>query len=213
MRVPGREPRGVPPAGGRRVAGMGARLGRRPGVQQGVHRAAVVPRRRHRPARPRAARRLRRASCARSPSGCAPTPSRSRRSSGPRSSCSTTRRCASGCRRCGCAARRSSSTAPTDPTSDLRRGVERLVVRAGEVLRDDPADRRRGSRRRCSSVARHVVTHYGADLTAVISLDRSSAGTPRRPAAGSNCRSGATCSSSASTARSSARWPGWRSTR
>jgi uncharacterized membrane-anchored protein YjiN (DUF445 family) len=55
-----------------------------------------------------------------------------------------------------------------DPSSDLRRGVERLVVRAGEVLRDDTqiSDR---VEQALQQVAQHVVTHYGADLTAVIS--------------------------------------------
>jgi uncharacterized membrane-anchored protein YjiN (DUF445 family) len=56
-----------------------------------------------------------------------------------------------------------------DPSSDLRRGVERLVVRAGEVLRDDPqvSGRVEGA---LQNLAQHVVTHYGDDLTAVISL-------------------------------------------
>jgi uncharacterized membrane-anchored protein YjiN (DUF445 family) len=55
-----------------------------------------------------------------------------------------------------------------DPSSELRRGVERLVVRAGEVLRDDPdvAARVESALQR---VTGHVVSHYGADLTAVIS--------------------------------------------
>ena len=55
-----------------------------------------------------------------------------------------------------------------DPSSDLRRGVERLVVRAGEVLRDDPhlSGRVEGA---LQNLARHLVTHYGDDLTAVIS--------------------------------------------
>jgi uncharacterized membrane-anchored protein YjiN (DUF445 family) len=55
-----------------------------------------------------------------------------------------------------------------DPSSDLRRGVERLVVRAGEVLRDDPqlSGRVEGA---LQKLAQHVVTHYGDDLTGVIS--------------------------------------------
>jgi uncharacterized membrane-anchored protein YjiN (DUF445 family) len=55
-----------------------------------------------------------------------------------------------------------------DPSSDLRRGVERLVVRAGEVLRDDQQISGR-IEEVLQQVARYVVTHYGADLTAVIS--------------------------------------------
>ena len=41
--VPGCQPFDVPPAAGRRVAGMGARVGRRTGVRPGVHGSAVVP--------------------------------------------------------------------------------------------------------------------------------------------------------------------------
>jgi uncharacterized membrane-anchored protein YjiN (DUF445 family) len=55
-----------------------------------------------------------------------------------------------------------------DPSSDLRRGVERLVVRAGEVLRDDAAVNERVEEA-LQRVAGHVVSHYGSDLTAVIS--------------------------------------------
>jgi uncharacterized membrane-anchored protein YjiN (DUF445 family) len=55
-----------------------------------------------------------------------------------------------------------------DPSSDLRRGVERLVVRAGEVLRDDQQISGRIDEV-LQQVARYVVTHYGTDLTAVIS--------------------------------------------
>ncbi len=55
-----------------------------------------------------------------------------------------------------------------DPTSDLRRGIERLVIRSGEVLRDDPAVSARVESA-LQQLARHVVTQYGADLTAVIS--------------------------------------------
>ncbi len=55
-----------------------------------------------------------------------------------------------------------------DPSSDLRRGVERLVVRAGEVLRDDQQISGRIDEV-LQQVARYVVTHYGADVTAVIS--------------------------------------------
>ncbi|HEY7010327.1 MAG TPA: DUF445 domain-containing protein, partial [Jatrophihabitantaceae bacterium] len=55
-----------------------------------------------------------------------------------------------------------------DPDSELRRGVERLVVRAGEALRDDPeiAGRVDDALQR---LARHVVQQYGKDIAAVIS--------------------------------------------
>lgn len=59
-------------------------------------------------------------------------------------------------------------TGAADPNSDLRRGVERLVVRAGEVLRDDPSVAARVDAV-LQRVAGHVVVHYGDDLTAVIS--------------------------------------------
>jgi uncharacterized membrane-anchored protein YjiN (DUF445 family) len=55
-----------------------------------------------------------------------------------------------------------------DPSSELRRGVERLVVRAGEVLRDDP-DVAARVELALQRVTGHVVSHYGTDLTAVIS--------------------------------------------
>jgi uncharacterized membrane-anchored protein YjiN (DUF445 family) len=55
-----------------------------------------------------------------------------------------------------------------DPSSELRRGVERLVVRAGEVLRDDPQVGGRVEEV-LQKVVRYVVAHYGSDLTAVIS--------------------------------------------
>jgi uncharacterized membrane-anchored protein YjiN (DUF445 family) len=54
-----------------------------------------------------------------------------------------------------------------DPSSDLRRGVERLVVRAGEALRDDVAVAARVELA-LQRVAGHVVSMYGKDLTAVI---------------------------------------------
>jgi uncharacterized membrane-anchored protein YjiN (DUF445 family) len=55
-----------------------------------------------------------------------------------------------------------------DPSSDLRRAVERLVVRAGETLRDDPTA---GAKidEVLQRVSEHVVNHYGDDLAAVIS--------------------------------------------
>ncbi len=55
-----------------------------------------------------------------------------------------------------------------DPDSELRRSVESLTVRAGEVLRDDP-----GAGAKVEEVLQrltaHIVTHYADDLTAVIS--------------------------------------------
>ena len=54
---------------------MGAGLGRRPGLQQGLRAAAVLPGRRRRRRRPRAAQGLRHAAARASPSGCATTPS------------------------------------------------------------------------------------------------------------------------------------------
>jgi uncharacterized membrane-anchored protein YjiN (DUF445 family) len=54
-----------------------------------------------------------------------------------------------------------------DPSSDLRRGVELLVVRSGEVLRDDTEIAGRVDQA-LQRLAGHVVSQYGADLTAVI---------------------------------------------
>ncbi|MCW2495066.1 DUF445 domain-containing protein [Jatrophihabitans sp.] len=55
-----------------------------------------------------------------------------------------------------------------DPSSDLRTAVERLTVRAGEVLRDDTeaAAKIDDALQRMSA---HIVTHYADDLAAVIS--------------------------------------------
>jgi uncharacterized membrane-anchored protein YjiN (DUF445 family) len=55
-----------------------------------------------------------------------------------------------------------------DPDSDLRKAVERLVVRAGEALRDDSAVAARVEEA-LQRICAHVVTHYADDLTAVIS--------------------------------------------
>jgi uncharacterized membrane-anchored protein YjiN (DUF445 family) len=55
-----------------------------------------------------------------------------------------------------------------DPSSDLRRGVERLVVGAGQLLRDDASAGARVDEV-LQRVTEHVVTHYADDLTAVIS--------------------------------------------
>ena len=93
-----------------------------------------------------------------------------------------------------------------DPTSDLRRGVERLVVRAGEVLRDDTQVSARVEEA-LQRVAGHVVSHYGSRRDSGDLVHRPALGLRGDRRAGSSCRSGATCSSSASTAPSSARWP------
>jgi uncharacterized membrane-anchored protein YjiN (DUF445 family) len=55
-----------------------------------------------------------------------------------------------------------------DPSSDLRRGVERLVVGAGQLLRDDASAAARVDEV-LQRVTEHVVTQYADDLTAVIS--------------------------------------------
>jgi uncharacterized membrane-anchored protein YjiN (DUF445 family) len=55
-----------------------------------------------------------------------------------------------------------------DPDSDLRQGIERLTVRAGEVLRDDPVIQRKVEAG-LQQVSAHIVTHYADDLSAVIS--------------------------------------------
>jgi uncharacterized membrane-anchored protein YjiN (DUF445 family) len=55
-----------------------------------------------------------------------------------------------------------------DPDSDLRRSIESLIVRAGEVLRDDAATGAKVDDA-LQRLAGHVVTHYGDDLSAVIS--------------------------------------------
>jgi uncharacterized membrane-anchored protein YjiN (DUF445 family) len=55
-----------------------------------------------------------------------------------------------------------------DPDSELRRGAERLVIRAGEVLCDDPQVSNRVEQV-LQRIAHYVVTHYGSDLTAIIS--------------------------------------------
>jgi len=55
-----------------------------------------------------------------------------------------------------------------DPSSDLRRAVERLVIRAGEALRDDTAVAARVEEA-LQRVTAHVVSNYADDLTAVIS--------------------------------------------
>jgi uncharacterized membrane-anchored protein YjiN (DUF445 family) len=55
-----------------------------------------------------------------------------------------------------------------DETSELRRSVESLTVRGGEVLRDDPAV---GSKinEALQRLVDHVVSHYADDLTDIIS--------------------------------------------
>jgi uncharacterized membrane-anchored protein YjiN (DUF445 family) len=55
-----------------------------------------------------------------------------------------------------------------DPDSDLRRSVESLIVRVGEVLRDDPTAGAKVDEA-LQRLAGHVATHYADDLTDVIS--------------------------------------------
>ena len=55
-----------------------------------------------------------------------------------------------------------------DPDSDLRRWLESLTVRAGEVLRDDPAIRGKVDEA-LQRITGHVVTHYAEDMAQVIS--------------------------------------------
>jgi uncharacterized membrane-anchored protein YjiN (DUF445 family) len=55
-----------------------------------------------------------------------------------------------------------------DPNSDLRRSVESVTVRAGQVLRDDP-DVAAKVNEALQRLAGHVATHYADDLTGVIS--------------------------------------------
>ena len=55
-----------------------------------------------------------------------------------------------------------------DPGSDLRRSVESITVRAGEVLRDDPVVRTKIDEA-LQRLTRHVVANYADDLAGVIS--------------------------------------------
>jgi uncharacterized membrane-anchored protein YjiN (DUF445 family) len=55
-----------------------------------------------------------------------------------------------------------------DPDSDLRRSVESLTVRAGEVLRDDAAVGAKVDEA-LQRLTGHVVTHYATDVAGVIS--------------------------------------------
>ncbi len=55
-----------------------------------------------------------------------------------------------------------------DPNSGLRRAVERLVLRAGETLRDDSVAGAKVDEV-LQRVSAHVVEHYADDLTAIIS--------------------------------------------
>lgn len=55
-----------------------------------------------------------------------------------------------------------------DPTSDLRRSVESLTMRAGESLRDDPAIAVKIDEA-LQRLTRHIVSDYGDDLAGVIS--------------------------------------------
>ncbi|WP_375475986.1 DUF445 domain-containing protein [uncultured Jatrophihabitans sp.] len=56
-----------------------------------------------------------------------------------------------------------------DPDSELRRSMESLVMRAGEVLRDDDQGIAAKVDEALQRVTGHIVTNYAEDLTAVIS--------------------------------------------
>ena len=56
----------------------------------------------------------------------------------------------------------------SDPESELRTGVERLTIRAGEVLRDDPVAAAKIDEA-LQRLSAHIVTEYADDLAAVIS--------------------------------------------
>jgi uncharacterized membrane-anchored protein YjiN (DUF445 family) len=92
-----------------------------------------------------------------------------------------------------------------DPSSTLRAQVADSVVRIGESLRDD-AELRDKVDNWIVRGAQHLVAST-AWRSPRSSPRPSSAGTPRTPAGGSNCTSGATCSSSGSTAPWWAPWP------
>jgi uncharacterized membrane-anchored protein YjiN (DUF445 family) len=55
-----------------------------------------------------------------------------------------------------------------DPDSDLRRTVQSLTVRAGQVLRDDPGIGAKVDEA-LQRMSGHIVTHYAEDLASVIS--------------------------------------------
>jgi uncharacterized membrane-anchored protein YjiN (DUF445 family) len=55
-----------------------------------------------------------------------------------------------------------------DPHSDLRRSVESLTVRSGELLRDDPVVRNKVDEA-LQRLTGYVITHYADDLAGVIS--------------------------------------------
>ncbi len=55
-----------------------------------------------------------------------------------------------------------------DPVSDLRRSIESLIVRTGEVLRDDPAAGAKADEV-LQRLTGHIVVNYADDLTDVIS--------------------------------------------
>ena len=79
-------------------------------------------------------------SCVTTPRRCAPIRRRPRGSSARRSSCWTTRRCGSGCRTLWAYAEEAwCSTARRTRTPTCGARSTSLTVRAGEVLRDDPA--------------------------------------------------------------------------
>ena len=93
------------------------------------------------------------------------------------------------------------------PRARCRARLQTEVSAFGDRLREDPALRERLDGV-AADVAVFAVDRYGAELPPS-SPTPSSAGTARRPRGGSSCTSGATCSSSGSTARSSAAWSAW----
>jgi uncharacterized membrane-anchored protein YjiN (DUF445 family) len=56
----------------------------------------------------------------------------------------------------------------TDPTSDLRRSVESVTVRVGEVLRDDPTVAAKIDEA-LQRLTGHIITNYADDLAGIIS--------------------------------------------
>ena len=108
--------------------------------------------------------------------------------------------------------RQALTTAMDDPDSYFYvRGDELLAHLGRHLVEDGPlAVAARGQPRRGASRSSSTPTATSSPRS---SRSPSTAGTARRPRTGSSSMSGGTCSSSGSTARSSARWPGCSSTR
>ena len=138
-RVARRQPRHAPHAPRIRVAVVGARHRRRPGLRTPLRRVAAPPRGRGRRSRPRAAGPLRRADAA--------AGRRSRvvaRDAGPGRGpeggpARPPRRCGSGRARCGPTSRRRCWPRASDPSSELRQRIEAGLAAFGARLRDDPS--------------------------------------------------------------------------